>query len=297
MLKAALFVLLGIVAGAGLATLLDREPLPQPGVFATTSGADVGADDELNQRLAALEAALAEEAERRASLEANLARLEEQLGGSTSTDGMADTRGVDESAEILVNSNIEGISGPMGGRFAAMRELRSPENRQSRLIEVGFSPEQAQSLIDREAQMRMDMMNASYEARRQGEAFNPGDIQRESQAALRTELGTDAYERYLEATGQPTRVNVFEVIDNSAAQTAGLQTGDEIVGYNGERVFNLRDLQALTIDGEPGETVAVDIVRDGQPMQIYMPRGPLGITGGGPGRGFGFSTALPIPPP
>lgn len=287
MLKATLFIVLGIVAGAGLATLLDRDPMPGLGADAPALVATNEPGNELIRRLAALESALAEEAERRASLEADLSRLEEQLGGLTSVDSTNGAAAAELNEAVVVNTGVERMRGPMGTRFAAMREQRSPEYRLNQLIEAGFSQDQAQSLIDREAQMRMDIMNASYEARRQGESFSPIETQRAAQAEMRTELGTDAYERYLEASGRPTSVSVFEVIGNSAAQTAGLQTGDEIVGYNGARVFDLRDLQALTIAGEPGESVAVDILRDGQPMQLYMPRGPLGITGGGRGRGRG----------
>ncbi len=293
MLKASLFIIFGAVAGAGLATVFDREPMPDLAAGATELVTEHRPDGDLTQRLAALESALAEEAERRASLEGALARLEEQVGGLSSTDSSNGAMPVTSNEAVLVNPDVETLRGSRGARFAALRELRSPENRLSQLVDAGFSPEQAQSLIDREAQMRMNIMNASYEARRQGERFNPIDIQRAAQAELQTELGTDAYERYLEATGQPTSVSVFEVIDNSAGQTAGLQPGDEIVGYNGERVFSLRDLQAQTIDGQPGESVAVDILRDGQPMQIYLPRGPLGITGGG--RGRGAATAVFVP--
>lgn len=288
MLKASLFIVLGVVVGAGLATLLDREPMPEFSEGATSLVADSEPDNELTQRLAALESALAAEAERRARLEAQFVLVTERLDELVSTARTEALNVAELGEDVVVNPVFEGVRVPRGMRFAEMREQRSPENRQNRLIEAGFSPEQAQSLIDREAQMRMDLMNASYEARRQGESFNPIDMQREAQVQLQTELGADAYERYLEATGQPTSVNVFEVIDNSAGQTAGLQTGDEIVGYNGERVFSLRDLEALTIAGAPGETVAVDILRDGQPMQIYMPRGPLGITGGGRGRAGGL---------
>ncbi len=297
MLKPLLFVLLGVVTGAALATLLGREPMPTSGADGPALVADGEPGDALMTRLAILESRLAEETERRASLEASIARLEDQLGGLTSNSSADESPDPASNEAIIVNAGVGEVRGPRGTRFAAMREQRSPEYRQNQLIEAGFSPDQAQSLIDREAQTRMDLMNASYEARRQGEPFNPIEIQRAAQAALRTELGTDAYERYLEATGRPTSVSVFEVIDNSAGQAAGLQSGDEIVGYNGERVFSLDDLQALTIAGEPGESVAVDILRDDQPMQIYMPRGPLGITGGGRGRNFGFVEALPILPP
>ena len=73
-----------------------------------------------------------------------------------------------------------------------------------------------------------------------------------------------------------------------AAQAAGLQTGDEVIAYAGERVFNISDLNQLILEGAPGQTVVVDVLRDGQQIQVYVPRGPIGITGGrGGGMGGG----------
>lgn len=284
MLKPSLFIVLGVVVGAGLVTLLDREPMPDLGAGGVALVTDTNREGDLTQRLAALEAALAEEAGRRASLEANLSRLEEQLDGLASTQRTDETTIAELNEGVLINTAVEDMIGPRGTRFAAMREQRSPEYRQNRLIEAGFAPDQAQWIIERESQMRMDMVNAQYEARRTGEPVNPATGYRETLAGLRADLGDDGYTRYLEATGQQTSISVFEVLESSPGQAAGLQPGDEIVGYDGERVFSQLDLQALTVAGEPGETVAVDILRDGQPMQIYMPRGPVGITGGGRGR-------------
>jgi hypothetical protein len=42
----------------------------------------------------------------------------------------------------------------------------------------------------------------------------------------------------------------------------------------------MTDLTRQTMEGAPGQQVVVDIVRDGQPMQVVIPRGPLGISGG-----------------
>ena len=42
----------------------------------------------------------------------------------------------------------------------------------------------------------------------------------------------------------------------------------------------MTDLTRQTMDGAAGENIVVDIMRDGNPMQIVMPRGPVGITGG-----------------
>jgi serine protease Do len=84
-------------------------------------------------------------------------------------------------------------------------------------------------------------------------------------------------------------VNVQSVLASSPAERVGLRPGDEILAYNGKRVFDARELNALTLEGTAGESVVVDVRRDGQPLQLVLPRGPLGITGGfrGPPVPFG----------
>ena len=64
--------------------------------------------------------------------------------------------------------------------------------------------------------------------------------------------------------------------------------GDEIVAYGGKRVFDVGELNALTLEGTPGESVVLAVRRDGQNVQLVMPRGPIGITGGFRGPAFGF---------
>jgi len=66
----------------------------------------------------------------------------------------------------------------------------------------------------------------------------------------------------------------------SPAAAAGLLPGDEIVSYGGKRVFGQPDLNAFVLEGTPGETVVVEIDRNGQRLQVVVPRGPIGITGG-----------------
>jgi hypothetical protein len=34
------------------------------------------------------------------------------------------------------------------------------------------------------------------------------------------------------------------------------------------------------MQGDPGVSVAVDIMRDGVPMQVVLPRGPVGVSAG-----------------
>jgi serine protease Do len=75
-------------------------------------------------------------------------------------------------------------------------------------------------------------------------------------------------------------VNVGNVLASSPAESAGLRSGDEIVSYAGERVFDMRELNRLTLEGQRGESVLVEVLRDGQRQQLILPRGPVGITGG-----------------
>ena len=127
-------------------------------------------------------------------------------------------------------------------------------------------------------------MQAQYEMRRSGEEFDRSDIRLNPEAALRAEIGDAEYEQFLAANGRQTSVVIGSVFESSPGQTAGLQSGDQIVAYSGQRVFDTSDLNRQIMQGEPGQNVVVDIVRDGIPMQVVMPRGPIGVM---TGRGRG----------
>jgi S1-C subfamily serine protease len=124
-------------------------------------------------------------------------------------------------------------------------------------------------------------MQAQYEAKRDGRPPPPENAEA---TALRTELGDQEYERFLAAQGRSTSVNVMGVLASSPAERAGLQAGDEIVSYNGKRVFDAQELNEMTLGGTGAtSSVVVDVRRNGQNMQIVLPPGPIGIWGGAPG--------------
>jgi len=123
-------------------------------------------------------------------------------------------------------------------------------------------------------------MQARFEAQRAGDAQAMMDANRIAEGRLRGYFDESEYGQYLEAYGRPTTVSVGAVIQSSPGQLAGLQAGDEIVRYDGERVFSYSDVNRAQLQGEPGESVVMDIVRDGTPMQIVLPRGPIGIQAG-----------------
>ena len=135
------------------------------------------------------------------------------------------------------------------------------------MVEGGFTEEEARSLIEQESAASYAAMLAAWEAQRSGEAFDPYASWNDPQRILRESIGDDAYERYLEAQGQPTAVQVMQVLSGSPAAQVGLGPGDQITRYNGERIFSASDLRQLTIQGSPGEDV--------------VPAGPIGVMGSG----------------
>lgn len=155
------------------------------------------------------------------------------------------------------------------------------DRRLSNLIDGGFSEDEARRIMRKESEAEFKAMQAAYVARRNGEAVDALSAMNEPQSMLRAELGDSDYERYLRAQGQATAIQVTRVLDSSPGSQAGLQSGDHIVSYNGERVFNVNDLRELTLQGSAGENVILEIERDGVPMQLNVPRGPVGITGTG----------------
>ena len=135
---------------------------------------------------------------------------------------------------------------------------------------------------NREAELQMEQMQLMFAARQSGERLDRSDIRLDPERALRAEIGDTEYEQYLNAIGRSTSVAVGSVLESSPGQRAGLQSGDEIVAYGGQRVFSYSDLSEQTMATEAGQSVVVDIVRGGVPMQVVIESGPIGISN----RGF-----------
>jgi S1-C subfamily serine protease len=99
----------------------------------------------------------------------------------------------------------------------------------------------------------------------------------EQRVSIEDEIGIDAYDRYLYETGQPNRVAVESVLPGSAGEESGLLPGDVIQRYGDVKVLDFQDLRAATSAGERDELVSVIVVRGGEPVELLLPRGPIGI--------------------
>jgi hypothetical protein len=278
MLRALLLLGAGLAAGFAVSVWLQPEPattLDEPSRVAAAAIAPAGAPAASAARLAALEDALDAEIERRAALEERVAELAAELEALERRPSVAAARapaGGGAPDPDAVRADVR--------RRVAERDVASERRAVERLTAAGFPPDRAEWIVRREEQLRMQALQAQYDATREGRALAPGEAFG-NERTLRAELGDADYERYLTATGRPTSVGVRDVLASSPAEASGLAPGDEIVAYDGKRVFDMRELNALTLQGRAGESVIVEVRRDGRTQQLVMPRGPLGISSGG----------------
>ena len=267
-------IAIGLLAGVAVLAIVlllrasgpERAPLVEPALhFDQSAGTEA--------RIRALEAAVSQERNARMLLEEELQALYATL---------------DERSEMQA-----GVADSGGEATAAIRDDRPQRTtggadwRLGRLVSAGFSEDRAEWILRRESELQMQRMQVLYEARRTGERPPDFRLSTDPERALRAEIGDAEYEQYLEAYGRSTTVAVGSVLESSPGQRAGLQPGDQIVAYGGERVFNYGDLGSLTMAATPGQSVVVDIIRDGAPMHVVIEGGPIGIsTGrfGQPGR-------------
>jgi C-terminal processing protease CtpA/Prc len=250
----------------------DTEPEEVTGMMEAASSFDAGLPVE--ERIAALERAVSDERFARQLLQEEVFYLTAELEQITGTNG------VELPEQIEAEQAVDESRDPQRSRREERRYRNSLEGRIERLIEAGFLPSQASMIARRDSELQMQSLQTRYEAERSGDPVDYWRNRNASSVTLRQELGDADFERYLVANNRSTSITVSSVIESSPAQSAGLQPGDEIVRYDGERVFSMTDLTQRTMDGAAGQNVIVDIMRNGQPMQIVMPRGPVGISGG-----------------
>jgi hypothetical protein len=147
------------------------------------------------------------------------------------------------------------------------------------LMRLGVHPRDAALLHERWEQHEMEKFYIIDAAAREG-WLRKRRFRRELQAtraALREELGDESFDLLLYATGQPNRIIVENLLERSPAAEAGIEAGDAILSYDNRRVFRPNELSRVTRSGTAGESVSVEILREGRRISARVPRGPLGV--------------------
>jgi hypothetical protein len=149
------------------------------------------------------------------------------------------------------------------------------------LIDRGMNSSQASELKIYFEQLEMDRLYLRDQSIR--ESWGRDKLAEAMQALesreddLKSQLGESTYDAYLYAAGRSNRVEVTSVLEKGQAGMAGIMSGDQITRYDNQRIYNGFDLREATASGNIGDSVEVEIVRDGRTMQFYLVRGPLGI--------------------
>ena len=194
---------------------------------------------------------------------------------------------IDANGPAVISSEISELiadRAQAAERDAARRESRAARrsgnvrDRQiGMLTDGGFAPNRAEAILDRSSELQWEAMQAQFEARSEGRSYNWSDLESNPNWRLRQELGDDDYQRYLEAMGQGTRVTIQNVYESSPAARIGLEPGDQVLAYNGTRVFNTTELRALSAGQAAGGDAVIEIMRNGSRMQLSIPTGPMGV--------------------
>jgi len=149
------------------------------------------------------------------------------------------------------------------------------------LVDSGMSASQASELRVFYEQQELQQLYLRDQAIREG--WDRQQYREEIQAlydqedALEDRLGEDAFDAYLYASGQSNRVSVSSVLATAPAGEAGIQAGDHILRYDNQRIYSGVELRQATTAGDSDNSVPVQVERDGQIMEFYVLRGPLGI--------------------
>ena len=150
------------------------------------------------------------------------------------------------------------------------------------LVKAGIDAELAAAIVRRRNEIDMKILQLRDRASREG-YLNTARYSRElnelrdQDISLRDEIGDDYYDSYLFANRQSNRVKVASVMMGSPAEESGMMDGDLILSYDNRKMFNWNELQDATSRGQRDEYVNVTVLRNGQLVNLWMPRGPLGI--------------------
>jgi len=243
----------------------DQESMPVEKPKLNHSDINVGKTEDYGSLLKSLQESLSQEERQRHNLQKRVAELEQKL-----------------KKLQLITKTIEDEEPVPEKETEISEEVEEELDRETRLVAAGLEPQQAKTIMQFLDDIEMERLYLHDQATREGWLETPryrqeNIILNEREEELRLELGDADYDRYLYGTGQPNRVIIQSVIEGSPAQEAGIQSQDIVYSYAGNRLYTIRDLVTATTEGVANESVLLEVIRDGNIYEFYLPRGPLGV--------------------
>ena len=262
-----------LVAAVLVLALLAAVVLAQQ---ARRDGGALGSDS-----LAELRTMLNEERQAREALEAKLARVEGDLAAIREERGT-----IDEASAAASMGGATGATGADGAGAAALAADADavPDHAwfdERRFAGSGLGERDVADLKRVFDEVELQRLYLQNQASR--ERWPPGRLNTEMNALtdqlaqVRTTYGDETYDWFLYATNRPNRVVVEGVLGGSAAEEAGIRSGDVILSYDRERIFRPGPLVQGTLTGNLDDHVEVEVWRQGERIPLTLPRGPLGV--------------------
>ncbi len=177
---------------------------------------------------------------------------------------------------------------PVAGEILSATSIDEPitqspgRTNKEHLEAVGVSPDAANDILRRISQQQFRALELTN-LMRNGEPGERRKYAKELQGvndhkiSIRSELGDEQYDQYLAVSGQNNRVRVDAVMADSPAEVNGIQPGDVILHYGNERILEGNDVQMAIRKGSNGGFSNIEILRDGNRMNLMVPNGTLGV--------------------
>lgn len=254
-----LSVLLGVLLGGGLVWWGTGERRAEPSAPVMPVEDEVGAAETLGD-VGRLREQLDQERARASELSARVSALEVRPE--------PEHRPAAESEAQWEEPGEEGEADSSFGR---------PWFNAEALAAAGWTAEEIYRIRARWEQYELDRLEVKNQRARKVPGWEKlGGRSFQIESETRHDLGDEGYEAMRFATNQPNRVVLEEILETSPAAEAGLLPGDELISYAGQRVFTPGAVQFLTASGELGAWTEIRILRGGEELRFFVPRGPLG---------------------
>lgn len=230
----------------------------------------------LERQILLLTARIADESVKRQHLEDQVEALTTQLAALAKDSPQAAGAGIAPSQEAAPDQAVVAAEAPDTAPAAATSAMERA------LVAAGIDATTVADIKRRHDDLAMAEIYLRDQATREEWLDSPRfteelDAITAQRTSIRDDIGDEAYDRYLFAQGQTNRVRVDDVMLDSVAAQAGLQTGDIVLRYGEARIFGPDELVNETRSGRAGESVRLEIIRNGARLEIQVPRGPLGL--------------------
>lgn len=187
-----------------------------------------------------------------------------------------------KSQKKLADNNAHSSSNQTNKENTRTKTPSGGSPNKKNMIASGVNPDMADDILRRISQQdyrRLELQNLirhADPATRREYRYELRELNK-NKLSLRSEIGEDSYDRYLFVSGRNNRVKVRSVMTGSPAESSGLLADDVILSYNDQKILSWPDIRAATMQAEIGSYINIEILRDGNVMNMTIPGGTLGV--------------------